>query len=290
MPSRSCSPNGSPKRSPTRWIPWNRTNVEVRNTFMNDGSVMSGWRRSVPPDRAWRPRVSMSRVAMSAEQDRAAGGTERRCVPVGENRHARGSIALRLLPRTRRIRAYLRWSDGGRTRERYVCEARLDTRSANLAHAWDVARQRGLVENAPLPKDSWASSSEVSRRMRSNKGRDTKPELLIRRLLHSRGLRYRVNYRPLPALRRTADIVFTKARVAVFVDGCYWHGCPEHYRPSRKNADFWREKIESNRSRDEETNQSLVESGWTVVRVWEHEEPGSAATRVLEAVQATRID
>lgn len=75
--------------------------------------------------------------------------------------------------------------------------------------------------------------------MRGNRSRDTKPELAVRRLLHARGLCYRVNARPLPSLRRTADIVFRGKRVAVFIDGCYWHGCPEHYVPSKSNVDYW---------------------------------------------------
>jgi DNA mismatch endonuclease (patch repair protein) len=93
-----------------------------------------------------------------------------------------------------------------------------------------------------------------------------------------------------PEIRRTADLVFTKARVAVFLDGCYWHGCPEHYRPSRTNEEFWREKIGGNRTRDVETDSLLRAAGWTVVRVWEHEDPGAAAERVREAVLSTRID
>lgn len=122
--------------------------------------------------------------------------------------------------------------------------------------------------------------------MRGNKGRDTAPELRLRSILHRQGLRYRVSTRPLPELRRTADIVFTKVRVAVFVDGCFWHGCPEHLRPASRNPEFWREKIEANKSRDEETDRLLEEAGWTVVRVWEHEEPDAAARRVMEVVRS----
>ncbi|MCK9871105.1 very short patch repair endonuclease [Nocardiopsis dassonvillei] len=124
--------------------------------------------------------------------------------------------------------------------------------------------------------------------MLGNRSKDTRPEIRLRSILHRRGLRYRVAIRPIPSLRRTADIVFTRARVAVFVDGCYWHGCPDHYRPSKRNIEFWKEKIEKNRSRDEETNRKLTQSGWTVIRIWEHEELESAANRVLEAVEDTR--
>ncbi|MFC5924646.1 very short patch repair endonuclease [Micromonospora vulcania] len=125
--------------------------------------------------------------------------------------------------------------------------------------------------------------------MRANKARDTGPERRLRSLLHKRGLRYRVSVRPLPGLRRTADVVFSAARVAVFVDGCYWHGCPDHYRPARVNDQFWREKIDGNRARDTETNQILTDAGWSVIRIWEHENPVVAADRV-EGVVRGRID
>ena len=133
-----------------------------------------------------------------------------------------------------------------------------------------------------------ASSDAVVRVMRGNRGRDTGPEMRIRYAVHALGLRYRVGIRPVPALRRTADLVFTRAKVAVFVDGCYWHGCPAHYRPSRLNADFWASKIAANRERDVETDARLVEAGWTVVRIWEHEDPDAGAQRVRAAVTAAR--
>ena len=124
--------------------------------------------------------------------------------------------------------------------------------------------------------------------MRANRGRDTRPELRLRRAVHALGLRYRVGVRPLPALRRTADMVFTGVRVAVFVDGCFWHGCPEHLRPARKNAAFWTGKIDATRRRDVETDAALREAGWVVVRVWEHDDPFVAAGRVRAVVQARR--
>ncbi|MGW5043875.1 very short patch repair endonuclease [Streptomyces griseoluteus] len=147
-----------------------------------------------------------------------------------------------------------------------------------------MARTAGIVTDATLPDGSDASSTAVRAVMVANRGRDTKPELLLRSVLHRRGLRYRVNAQPLPELRRTADVVFSKARVAVFVDGCYWHGCPDHYRPATKRAEFWDGKIRSNKARDEETNHRLRESGWTVIRVWEHEDPNSAADKICAAV------
>ena len=89
--------------------------------------------------------------------------------------------------------------------------------------------------------------------MQGNRSRDTSPELAVRRLLHAAGLRYRVDYRPEPSLRRTADIVFTKQRVAIFIDGCYWHACPEHGTSARANADYWSDKLQRNVARDADT-------------------------------------
>ncbi len=83
--------------------------------------------------------------------------------------------------------------------------------------------------------------------MRGNRSRDTAPELVVRRLVHAMGLRYRVHTRPLPGLRRTADLVFTRQRVAVFIDGCFWHGCPEHHRQPGANSAYWSEKVARNR-------------------------------------------
>ncbi len=121
--------------------------------------------------------------------------------------------------------------------------------------------------------------------MRANRGRDTGPELALRRALHARGLRYRVDH-PLPFdRRRRADILFTRAKVAVFIDGCFWHGCPEHGTMPRTNSAFWSAKIARNRSRDADTNARLQEAGWLVLRFWEHEPPERGAATVLRAVQ-----
>lgn len=123
--------------------------------------------------------------------------------------------------------------------------------------------------------------------MQANRSRDTKPELAVRRLLHAGGLRYRVNYRPLKDLRRTADIVFTRQRVAVFIDGCYWHSCPEHGNRPLVNAAYWTPKLQRNRERDEDTNARLRAEGWTVLRFWEHDDAVLVAAEVREAAQAT---
>lgn len=124
--------------------------------------------------------------------------------------------------------------------------------------------------------------------MQANRGRDTGPELRLRSLLHRRGLRYRVHVRPLVGLRRTADIVHRPTKVAVFMDGCFWHGCPDHFVEPRTNSAFWVPKIEANIRRDRETDAALVAAGWRVVRVWEHEDPSLAADRVILAVAERR--
>jgi DNA mismatch endonuclease (patch repair protein) len=123
--------------------------------------------------------------------------------------------------------------------------------------------------------------------MKHTRRRDTAPELALRRELHTRGLRYRVEFKVLPGVRRRADIVFTKARVVVFVDGCFWHRCPVHRTEPRANAEFWRAKLDANEARDRDTDRGLAEAGWTVVRVWEHEDVVAAADRIELHVRRT---
>ena len=129
------------------------------------------------------------------------------------------------------------------------------------------------------------TSEQVSARMARHPRRNTMPELAVRQLLHSSGLRYRVDVAPCPGLRRKADIVFTRARIAVFIDGCYWHGCPDHCRPSGRNLDWWRAKIAANHVRDEDTDAVLRSAGWTVVRAWAHEDPAVVASDVKELLR-----
>jgi DNA mismatch endonuclease (patch repair protein) len=254
----------------------------------DDGRIERAWADSFPPERAWKGRKGRSRRALAAEQDRAAGGPDRRWVDLDGGRQARASVELKHLPRTRRIRAYLRWSDRGRSPTKYLGEVGQATRVLNLAEGWRLAAEKNLLAPpAPAPL-SWAKSRAVRSAMQGNKGRDTEPELQLRSILYRNGLRYRVNTRPMAKLRRTADVVFPTARIAVFVDGCYWHGCPEHYRPSRENWQFWHDKIGGNKARDAETDQLLAEAGWQSIRVWEHEEPETAALRVIAAVQIAR--
>jgi DNA mismatch endonuclease, patch repair protein len=125
-------------------------------------------------------------------------------------------------------------------------------------------------------------------RMRSTPQRDTPAELRIRKLLHAKGLRYSIDAKPLKDSPRRADVVFRRARVAVFVDGCFWHGCPEHGTWPRANEHFWRAKILANKERDVDTNDRLRNRGWVVIRVWEHEDPAAAATRIARRVR-TRL-
>lgn len=137
--------------------------------------------------------------------------------------------------------------------------------------------------------NSWASSAASRAVMRANKGRDTRPEQALRSAIHAEGLRYRVGTRPLKDLRRTADVVFPKAKIAVFLDGCFWHGCPKHHRPSKgANAEFWNNKIQENRRRDNDTNELLKQAGWRVIRIWEHEDPKKAALSIVEVVRSVR--
>lgn len=121
--------------------------------------------------------------------------------------------------------------------------------------------------------------------MKRQARRDTKPELELRRALHSRGWRFRVDFSPLPGLRRRADIAFTRRRVAVFVDGCFWHSCPTHGTAPKNNRSWWIAKLSANTARDRDTDHRLQAAGWTAVRVWEHT---SAAEAVAQVEQALR--
>ena len=137
------------------------------------------------------------------------------------------------------------------------------------------------------PKESWATDEATRNKMLGNRSRDTKPELRVRSLVHKRGMRYRVNQRPLPRVRRTADIVFRRARVAVYIDGCFWHGCDQHYKEPKTNTPYWRDKIDGNRRRDRETDELLEAEGWLVLRFWEHEDPAEVAETVESSVRST---
>jgi DNA mismatch endonuclease (patch repair protein) len=129
----------------------------------------------------------------------------------------------------------------------------------------------------PVPA---ASSPNALRRMQRQSRRDTKPEMALRRGLHRLGLRYRVDRAVLPGVRRRADVVFTRARVAVFVDGCFWHGCPTHGTRPKSNAEWWGDKLEANFTRDRDTDTRLAAAGWRVIRLWEHDDMEAAASEI----------
>jgi DNA mismatch endonuclease, patch repair protein len=132
------------------------------------------------------------------------------------------------------------------------------------------------------------SSLGTSARMSRQASRDTAPELAVRRTLYAAGHRYRL-HRPVPDMpRRTIDIVFPGAKVAVFLDGCFWHGCPQHATQPKANAKWWRAKLDGNMARDAETTTHLRDLGWTVLRFWEHEDPADASKAIHTAVLAAR--
>lgn len=135
----------------------------------------------------------------------------------------------------------------------------------------------------------YASSPAAAAVMRGNRRSDTAPELRLRRALHARGLRYRVDYRITTGGRPVrADIVFTGPRVAVFVDGCFWHACPRHGTEPRANPGYWEPKLARNRARDLANTRDLRAAGWRVVRVWEHVPPATAAARIQRVLRGSR--
>jgi DNA mismatch endonuclease, patch repair protein len=132
-----------------------------------------------------------------------------------------------------------------------------------------------------------ASSADALRRMKATRRRDTAAELAVRRLVHAAGLRFQVD-RPILGMRRRPDLVFPRAKIAVFIDGCFWHSCPRHGTFPKANSDWWADKLRTNRRRDSATNRQLRRAGWSVLRFWEHEEPAEAAARIVKMVGSHR--
>lgn len=122
--------------------------------------------------------------------------------------------------------------------------------------------------------------------MQANRRRDTNPELALRRALHAAGYRYRVDLRlDLGGVTARPDIVFTKRKLAVFVDGCFWHSCPEHGRVPTTNFEYWKPKLASNQARDRRDEFALRDAGWQVVRIWEHEATDAALALVVRRLR-----
>lgn len=126
----------------------------------------------------------------------------------------------------------------------------------------------------------------VSRRMANTRGRDNLAERTLRSTLYKKGFRFRIHYKAIEGVRRTVDIAFPSSRLAIFIDGCFWHGCPIHGTWPKKNATFWRKKIEANRKRDRDTDGKLKVNGWAVIRIWEHEDPEVASRRIVHTLNA----
>lgn len=125
--------------------------------------------------------------------------------------------------------------------------------------------------------------------MRANRSVDTGLELALRRALHARGLRYRKNLRvDLPGLSVRPDVVFTRVRLALFADGCFWHMCPLHATEPKANSNYWGPKLRRNVARDRRVDAALDAAGWTVLRIWEHEPAETAANRVVMALRTLR--
>jgi DNA mismatch endonuclease, patch repair protein len=139
-----------------------------------------------------------------------------------------------------------------------------------------------------VSEPSWASNVATRKSMQANRSRDTKPELALRRALHAMGLRFRVCAKPVPEIPRSVDVLFRPARVAVEVRGCFWHGCPEHYRKPKANESYWSAKVARNVARDADTARRLEEAGWLLMVVWEHDDPDEAAAKVSSTVLQRR--
>jgi DNA mismatch endonuclease, patch repair protein len=160
-------------------------------------------------------------------------------------------------------------------RRRKKTEGAVATEASSEGTAAPAKRRKGVPE---------ASSADALARMKRQKGEGTKPELVLQEALRAQGLEFEVQAKVLPGVRRKADIVFREKKVAIFVDGCFWHACPVHATWPKANAEWWKAKIEANQQRDRDTDKRLVEAGWKVVRVWECEADDRAAQRLSDSI------
>jgi DNA mismatch endonuclease (patch repair protein) len=136
--------------------------------------------------------------------------------------------------------------------------------------------------------ESWASSPAIRKSMQANRPRDTLLEVAFRSALHQAGFRFRKHVRPLPGLRCEPDVIFPRFRLAIFVDGCWWHSCPEHGMLPREHGAWWAEKLQRTKDRDRRNDRALRSAGWTVLRVWEHESLQEAVYRVRSTLDQLR--
>ncbi len=166
----------------------------------------------------------------------------------------------------------------------------MPARSTRKAGSRDTPGERArplFVNGLPYPQPT---SADVTTRMRRNARSDTRPEMLVRSELHRRGARFRKDL-PVRLADRVirADIVFTRARLAVFIDGCFWHACPVHGNQPRENTDYWQPKLALNVARDRAVDEALIAAGWRVLRAWEHEPPASAADRIIATLTQASV-
>jgi len=151
-------------------------------------------------------------------------------------------------------------------------------------------RAKNFGSSPKLSVKPSASSPDALKRMKNQRQRDTYPEIRLRSILHRMGFRYRTHLEPISGLRICADILFPKIKIALFVDGCFWHSCPEHGTVPKANRQWWKQKLATNVERDEKREKTLQSKGWTVIRIWEHEDPEIASQNIAKAVrQAYRV-
>lgn len=181
------------------------------------------------------------------------------------------------------------WAPVGRAmaaRQPEGCPSAADGASGRDSKGRTLALGGGL--RVPYPEPTTAAATAVGR---GNRRVGTRPEVALRSHLHRMGLRFRKDLLlRLGNMRVRPDVVFTRAKVAVFVDGCFWHCCPQHGRMPAANRSYWEPKLARNVARDREAEDALTSAEWTVIRVWEHDEPKRQATRIADAVRSRHLD